>query len=161
MRSTNVRWGVSVRPFDEAFLADLQPEGFDGSVVRARFFRRPPTNNIGLPDGGVLGPRDDPARRGPLWRSLSVSEVQTHSVHADTQDTMVWFANEHEARSRRIGIRCRRDEGTFVLTVTDLEGPEICSTFDDEVSMTAEAILIHLQLLKSGWRALPLTESGR
>ena len=68
---------------------------------------------------------------------------------------MVWFVNEHEARSQRIGLHCRRANGAYVLTVVDPDGSETRTTFDDEDTMIAEAVRIHLGLVHRGWRPLP------
>ena len=70
---------------------------------------------------------------------------------------MVWFVNERAARSQRIGLHCRREDGAYVLTVADPDGSETRTTFDDEDTMIAEAVRIHLGLVNRGWRALPRT----
>jgi hypothetical protein len=74
---------------------------------------------------------------------------------------MVWFVNEREARSRRIGLDCRREHEAYVLTVVDADGSETMTTFDDKDTMVAEAVRIHLGLVNRGWRALPRDESTR
>ena len=71
---------------------------------------------------------------------------------------MVWFVNDREAESQRIGLHCRRENGAYVVTVVDPDGSETWTTFDDEESMAAEAVRIHLGLVNRGWRALPRTE---
>ena len=71
---------------------------------------------------------------------------------------MVWFVNECEDRSQRIGLHCHRKNGAYVVTVVDPDGLETQTTFDDEDSMTAEAVRIHLGLERRGWRALPRIE---
>ncbi len=71
---------------------------------------------------------------------------------------MVWFVNEREDRSQRIGLHCHREDGAYVMTVVDLDGSETATTFDDEDAMTAEAVRIHLGLVNRGWRVLPRTE---
>ena len=71
---------------------------------------------------------------------------------------MLWFVNDHEAKSQRIGLDCHRENGAYVVTVVDSDGSENRTTFDDEDSMTAEAVRIHLGLEHRGWRALPRIE---
>ena len=71
---------------------------------------------------------------------------------------MVWFTNEREDRTQRIGLQCRRENGAYVVTVVDPDGSETQTRFDDENAMTAEAVRIHLGLEHRGWRALPRTE---
>ena len=70
---------------------------------------------------------------------------------------MVWFVNEREDRSQRIGLQCRRKDRAYVLTFVDPDGSETPTTFDDEDTMIAEAVRIHLGLVHRGWRALPRT----
>ena len=70
---------------------------------------------------------------------------------------MVWFVNEGEDRSQRIGLHCRREDGVYVLTVVDPDGSETPTTFDDEDTMVADAMRIQLGLVRRGWRALPRT----
>ncbi|MCH6587507.1 MAG: arylesterase [Proteobacteria bacterium] len=71
---------------------------------------------------------------------------------------MLWFVNDHEAESQRIGLDCHRENGAYVVTVVDSDGSESRTTFDNEDSMTAEAVRIHLGLEHRGWRALPRIE---
>ena len=71
---------------------------------------------------------------------------------------MLWFVNDHEAESQRIGLDCLREDGTYVVTVVNTDRSESRTTFDDENSMTAEAVRIHLELEHRGWRALPRIE---
>ena len=70
---------------------------------------------------------------------------------------MLWFVNEREARSQCIGLDCRREDGAYVVIVVDPDGSETRTTFDDEDTMTAEAVRIHLGLVDRGWRVLPRT----
>ena len=70
---------------------------------------------------------------------------------------MVWFVKEIEARSQRVGLDCRQEDRTFVLMVVDVDGAATWTTFDNEDTMTAEAVRIHLGLVERGWRALPRT----
>ena len=70
---------------------------------------------------------------------------------------MVWFVNEREARSKRIGLYCSREDGSYVLTVVNPDRSESRTTFDDEDTMIAEAVRIQLELVDRGWRALPST----
>ncbi len=70
---------------------------------------------------------------------------------------MVWFINEREDPSRRIGLHCHRENGAYVVTIVDPDGSETQTRFDDEDAMTAEAVRIHLGLEHRGWRALPRT----
>jgi len=71
---------------------------------------------------------------------------------------MLWFINEREDPSQCIGLHCRREDGAYVVTVVDPDGSETRTTFDDEDTMTAEAVRIHLGLVNRGWRALARTE---
>ncbi len=71
---------------------------------------------------------------------------------------MVWFVNEREDPSQRIGLHCHRESGAYVVTVVDPDGSETQTRFDDEDAMTAEAVRIHLGLVNRGWRALPRAE---
>ena len=66
---------------------------------------------------------------------------------------MVWFVNERDARSQRIGLDCRREDGAYVLTVVDPDGSETRATFDDEDTMIVEAVRIHLGLVNRTRRA--------
>ena len=70
---------------------------------------------------------------------------------------MVWFINEREDPSQRIGLHCHRENGAYVVTIVDPDGSETQTRFDDEDAMTAEAVRIHLGLEHRGWRALPRT----
>ena len=70
---------------------------------------------------------------------------------------MVWFVNEGEDPSQRIGLQCRREEGAYVLTVMDPDGSETRTTFDDEDAMIAETVRLHLELECRGGRALSRT----
>ena len=70
---------------------------------------------------------------------------------------MVWFVNEGEVESR-IGLECGREEGAYVLTVVDVDGAETRRRFDDEDTMIAAAVQVHLGLVQRGWRAVPMTE---
>ena len=70
---------------------------------------------------------------------------------------MVWFVNEREAQSQRIGLDCHQQDGAFVLTVVDPDGSRTRTTFHDEDTITAEAVRLHLDLMKRGWRLLPRT----
>ena len=70
---------------------------------------------------------------------------------------MVWFVNEREDRSQRIGLQCRREDGAYILTVIDPDGSETLTTFDDADTIIAEAVRIHLGLVHRGWQALPRT----
>ena len=80
------------------------------------------------------------------------------TVRTDIPLEMLWFVNEREDRAQRIGLRCHREHGAYVVTVVDPDGSETQTTFDNEDSMTAEAVRIHLGLEHRGWRALPRTE---
>ena len=71
---------------------------------------------------------------------------------------MVWFVNDREDPSQRVGLHCHRENGAYVVTIVDPDGSETATTFDDEDSMTTEAVRIHLGLVNRGWRALPRTE---
>ena len=71
---------------------------------------------------------------------------------------MLWFINEREDPSQRIGLDCRREDGAYVLTVVDPDGSETATKFNDEDTMIAEAVRIHLGLTHRGWRTLPRTE---
>ncbi len=71
---------------------------------------------------------------------------------------MLWFIDEREDPSQRTGLHCHQENGAYVVTVVDPDGSETRTTFDDEDSMTAEAVRIHLGLERRGWRALPRTE---
>jgi len=101
---------------------------------------------------------DQLARRGPRLQCLSETEVDAPAARADIPWEMVWFVNECEDRSQRIGLHCHRKNGAYVVTVVDPDGLETQTTFDDEDSMTAEAVRIHLGLERRGWRALPRIE---
>ena len=70
---------------------------------------------------------------------------------------MVWFVNELEPEPQHIGLDCRQEDGTYVLTVVDPDGSATRTTFDDEDTMTAEAVRIHFGLVDRGWRVLPRT----
>ena len=70
---------------------------------------------------------------------------------------MVWFVNNRENGSQRIELLCRRTGADYVLTVVEPDGSETKTTFDDEDTMLAEALQIHLRLENRGWRALPRT----
>jgi len=71
---------------------------------------------------------------------------------------MLWFIDEREDPSQRIGLHCHQEHGAYVVTVVDPDGSETRTAFDDEDSMTAEAVRIHLGLERRGWRVLPRTE---
>ncbi len=70
---------------------------------------------------------------------------------------MLWFTKEREDRSHRVGLRCGRENGAYVLTVVDADGSETRTTFVDEDAMVAEAVRLQLDLESRGWRALPRT----
>ena len=101
---------------------------------------------------------DRPAQRVSRLQPLSGTAADVPSPRTDTPSEMLWFVNDHEAKSQRIGLDCHRENGAYVVTVVDSDGSENRTTFDDEDSMTAEAVRIHLGLEHRGWRALPRIE---
>ena len=105
-----------------------------------------------------LEQRDRLARRGPRLQRLLDAVVAAPTARTDIPLQMLWFVNERADRSRRIGLRCHQENGTYVVTVVDPDGSETQTTFDNEDSMTAEAVRIHLGLEHRGWRALPRIE---
>ena len=105
-----------------------------------------------------LEQQDRLAHRGPRLQRLLEVVVAAPTVRTDIPLEMLWFVNDRENRSQRIGLRCHRQNGAYVVTVVDPDGSETQTTFDNEDSMTAEAVRIHLGLEHRGWRALPRTE---
>ncbi len=80
-----------------------------------------------------------------------------HAAATRYRSQMVWFVNEDESGSQRIGMQCGREGDAFVLTVVDANGAETRTTFDDEDTMIAAAVRMHLGLVDRGWRAGPRT----
>ena len=105
-----------------------------------------------------LEQRDRLARPGPRLQRLLEAVVAVPTGRTDSALEMLWFVNKREDRSQRIGLRCHRENGTYAVTVVDSDGSETQTTFDNEDSMTAEAVRIHLGLEHRGWQALPRIE---
>ena len=71
---------------------------------------------------------------------------------------MLWFSNAGaESPSRFGGLDCARQDGTYVLTLVHPGGSETRTICDDEDTMIGEAVGLHIELMRHGWRAFPRT----
>ena len=96
----------------------------------------------------------------PVWptaASFLATAVETHQGEPITL-LMLWFSNAGaQSSSQFIGLDCGRHEGAYVLTLVHPGGSETRTIFDDEDTMIGEAVGLHIELMRRGWRALPRT----